>query len=484
MALKFIETVVDLFKGAKEEPFRESAGLTVDADDHMYRKLTGDTKRDLSPIAQDRSFSLAAYLWMTNPIANRMVELPVAYILGEGVTLEVEDEEAQGWINDFWNDPINCMDLKLQKKVRELALFGEQCWPVFVNKITGHCRLGYLDPSDIETVVTDPENAEQPIGIVMKRNKRHVKRRFRIIVNGPEDVFAPGTQQIRETFTDGDCFYFKVNDLSNQARGHSDLLPMMDWLDAYDDAMFGELERWGFLRAFIWDVMLKGATAEEVAKRAKEISTPSSGSVRVHNDSEEWKAESPQLGSYEAANNARLFRCHILSGATIPEHWFGGGGDVNRATASEMGEPTFKVFSQRQRYIGYALSMVGTFQIRMRLKALYGATLEQSNHPEDYEVRAVFPELTARDTSKYATALLQVVSATTVAVERGLLSEETAIEMIALLATQLGVEVDAAEEMARAKVDRDKRKEKDGVPDIPEDPAPDPAQQEPAAKAA
>lgn len=445
--------------------FVEAKGVTVEDDMEGWRKLSENSQRDLNPLTQRRMQELAVYLWKTNPLANRLIELPLAYLLAEGVRLVVPDEEAQGWIDAFWRDPINRMDIKLPKKVRELSLYGEQCWPAFVNEANGHVRLGYLDPALIETVVTDPDNIEQPIGIITVRNpKSGVKRRFRIIVNGPEDVFTERTRQIRETFTDGDCFYFPVNDLSNATRGHSDLLAQMDWLDAYDHALFGEVERWDFLRAFIYDVTLKGATPEEVEKRASQIAPPKPGSVRVHNDSEEWEALAPSLGSYESESNARLFRNHIMGGQTIPEHWYGGGGDVNRATAGEMGEPTFKVFTMRQAFLGYILEEVATYQIRQRLRILYGAEPEASNHIDDYVVTAEFPELTSRDTSKYAAALQQVVMAAATAIDRNLLSEETAIGIIALVAGQLGKEVDPAAELEAARADMARRQEQDSFP--------------------
>lgn len=446
--------------------FVEAKGVTVEDDMEGWRKLSDNTQRDLNPLTQRRMQELAVYLWKTNPLANRLIELPLAYLLAEGVRLVVHDEEAQSWIDAFWRDPINRMDIKLPKKVRELSLYGEQCWPTFVNEANGHVRLGYLDPALIETVVTDPDNIEQPIGIVTVRNpKTGLKRRFRTIINGPESVFTERTRQIREGFTDGECFYFTVNNLSNATRGHSDMLAQMDWLDAYDHALFGEVERWDFLRSFIYDVELKGATPEEVEKRASQIAPPKPGSVRVHNDSEVWQSLAPSLGSYESANNARLFRNHIMGGQTIPEHWFGGGGDVNRATAGEMGEPTFKVFTMRQAYLGYILEEVATYQIRQRIKAILGPEAADNLYTnEDYAPTAEFPELTSRDTSKYAAALQQVVVAAATAIDRQLLSEETAIGIIAMVAGQLGKEIDPAAELEAARADQARRREEDSFP--------------------
>jgi hypothetical protein len=128
---------------------------------------------------------MAVYLWESNPLANRLIELPVAYLLAEGVRLTCKDEDSQGLLDRFWKDPINSMNLKLPKKVRELSLYGEQCYPTFVNEIDGFVRLGYLDPAQIETIVMDPDNPEQPIGIVTCKNKKGIARRYRVIVNGP-----------------------------------------------------------------------------------------------------------------------------------------------------------------------------------------------------------------------------------------------------------------------------------------------------------
>ncbi|MEQ8585146.1 MAG: hypothetical protein RLO01_12685 [Thalassobaculaceae bacterium] len=457
--------------GTTTVPMREAAGSTVDLEEEGFRRLTGDSKRDLSPLTQKRMQDLAVYLWQTNLIARRLIELPIAYLLAEGVAVTVDDEDAQSWIDAFWRDPINRMDIKLEKKVRELALYGEQFYPAFVNEVNGHVRLGYLDPGMVETIVLDPDNVEQPIGVVTRKDSKGIARRFKVIINGPEDVFTERTQEIRKSFTDGDCFYFQINALSNQARGTSDMLGQMDWLDAYDSALFGELDRWQFMRAFVYDVTLKNATPEEVKQRAKEIKVPSPGSVRVHNEAEDWKTVAPDLGSYESANSARLFRNHIIGGATIPEHWFGGGGDVNRATASEMGEPTFKVFSMRQATIGYILEEICTYVIRQRLRILFGATPEQSNHAEDYRPRAEWPEMTIRDTTAYASALQQVIIGCGVAIDRGLLSEETAVSIIAQVAERLGLEIDPKDELERAQKDAARRREYEDVPDFPDDPA-------------
>ncbi len=425
----------------------EAAGVTIDEDEDNWRRLSGDSHRDMSPLSQSRMRETALYLWEGNLLANRMIELPIAYMLAEGVSLTVENEDAQGWINAFWDDPINLMGIKFPEKVRELALYGEQCWPTFVNTMNGHVRLGYLDPEWIETVVTDPDNGTQPIGIVTKRNKKGEQRRYKIIINGPETCFSKRTREIRDTFEDGECFYFAINKISNGRRGRSDLLASADWVDGYDTFLFGELERSQFLRSFIWDISLAGATPDEVKARAKEIKTPSPGSTRVHNDSETWEAVSPDLKANDSDMIGRMLRNHALGGSTIPEHWFGGGGDVNRATAGEMGDPTVKVFSMRQQFLKFILEEIGKYVITCRLDPSRQSHFDPENPDPELTPVAIFPEMTAKDTTQYASALPQVVLAMATAVDRGFVTEVTAVQVIETITGRLGVSFDAKEEL-------------------------------------
>ncbi|MGD9638375.1 MAG: hypothetical protein AB7U85_04885 [Alphaproteobacteria bacterium] len=451
----------------KEEKFQEATGKSIDNEDG-WRKLTGNNARDLTSLTQYRMQELAVYLWKTNPLANRLIELPIIYLLADGVKVSAKDDEANQWLKSFWKDPINQMDIKLPKKVREMALFGEQCWPVFANNINGHIRLGYLDPGDIETVVTDPDNIEQAIGIITKKDRKGIAKRYRIIINGDENVFTERTQEIRKTFDTGECFFFRINNLSNSTRGHSDMLSTIDWLDAYDQSLYGELNRWNMLRSFIWDVKMTGATKEDVEARAKEITVPKEAGVRVHNDAEEWAAVTPDLKAVDGTSFSRMFRNHILGGRTIPEHWFGGGGDVNRATATAMGDPTLKAMTFRQNEWLYILECVCDFAIRSRLRAI---GLENMADEPDFKANVVFPELDQKDVTVYATAFQQIVIALGSAIDRKLLTKETAVNLLAILVAGLGLKIDPEEELENVLNAEKEEETKDIMPNIDDEEA-------------
>jgi len=448
-------------EAATVKPMREAASAQGDGDTG-WRRLSGNgldtpNERDLAPMAQDRMQKLAEHLWQSNLLANRLVELPLAYLLAEGVTLQCADEEHQKLLNAFWSDPINNWPLKLTPRVRALGLLGEQCYIAHVREGDGFVRLGYLDPRQIATVVNDPDNPEQPIGVVTKRDNRGRQYKYRMIVLGEDaELFSENTARIRaEDFTDGDCLLYQLNKFPNGSRGRSDLLGQMDWLDAYDDFLFNELDRIGYLRSFVWDVTLKGADDKAVQDYQKTFVPPGPNSSFVHNDQVELKPQVPQLQAADTSQSARLLRNHVLGGSTTPEHWFGGGGDVNRAAASEMGEPTFKMYSMRQSFLKLKLEEIGRFVLLCRARA---NGIKPDWSVDKWQVTAVFPELLNRDVTKFAAAMQSVVTAVIQMIDAGLMTEETALKIVADVAQRFGQDFDAKTELDKARAEAAERK--------------------------
>jgi hypothetical protein len=107
-------------------------------------------------------------------------------------------------------------------------------------------------------------------------------------------------------------------------------------------------------------------------------------------------------------------------------------------------------------------------------------------------VEAVFPELTAKDTTKYAAALQQVVAACVMQIDKGLLTEATAVKIIASVAGRMGVDYDAEAELKAAQEEHQARQaemakraeDQYGNPPNPADADPEDPEQDPAAAAA
>ncbi len=104
--------------------------------------------------------NIAVYLYDTYLIAARIAEIILDYVIGSGVIYTCDYPDAKAVIDNFWTDPINNWPLYQSEAVIDLCVYGEQCWPVFIDDNTGKVRLGYIDPGNISKVITDPGNVK------------------------------------------------------------------------------------------------------------------------------------------------------------------------------------------------------------------------------------------------------------------------------------------------------------------------------------
>jgi hypothetical protein len=250
-------------------------------------------------------------------------------------------------------------------------------------------------------------------------------------------VLSPEAQAKRREYTDGQCFFFAINNVTNSPRGRSELLTVADWLDNYEQFLFDTADKWRLLNTFFYDLEVQGgddnAIKEQINKFVKKA-----GAVFGHNEKVKTEAISPSLQAPEFAEGARLFRNHILGPFSYPEHWYGGGGDVNRATAVEMGTPTFKTLSAKQRYFKFILESIFDYQIEMGLKSGFLRLSEE----EAYNYEVIVPELSVKDVGKYATMIGEVATSLAVAQNRKWIDRETARQIFGVVINYLGVEIE------------------------------------------
>lgn len=422
---------------------REVSSALIDPDERLWRSLSG-SGRDIPGYTHSRMQRLAYELWLTNLMGQRLIEVVTDHVVGEGVAWHSEDAAALETVRAFWSDPVNQMDLRFERLVSELGIFGELLLPAAVSAYEGRVRLGYVSPRLIEEVVPDPDNCALPIGVVIRGEEgaiggKRKERRVRTVLGGdPREYLGAAGQRERERFRDGEAFLFQINKASDATRGTSDLLAAIDWIDIYERFIFDAAERARVQNSFIYDVTLKGAGPEGVAKWLEENGVaPRPSSVRVHNEKEEWRAVTPDLKSGEGGSQgiAKMMRGLVLGGMGIPSHWFAQGDDVNRASAESMDQPTIKKMTRRQRTVRHILQALADKQLEEAHRAgrLPEAALRAGARP-------VLPEISVRDTEKISASLLKVAEALDLAAARGWTSDGAASALFAHMAGQLGDE--------------------------------------------
>lgn len=131
-----------------------------------YRRQTTSGLRDFTLIDPEQVLQIVWVLWQSNPIVKRASQIKRDYILGRGVYPQTKDPDLQEILDAFWD--VNDLDERQKEFVLQMFLFGEQIYPVFIRKTDGRVKLGYIDPAEVEVVITDPENAMEMWAVVVK----------------------------------------------------------------------------------------------------------------------------------------------------------------------------------------------------------------------------------------------------------------------------------------------------------------------------
>ena len=79
---------------------------------------------------------------------------------------------------------------------------------------------------------------------------------------------------------------------------------------------------------------------------------------------------------------------------------------------------------------------------------------------------AVFPELLNRDVTKFASAMQTLAASVVQMIEAGLMTEETALKIVADVAQRFGQDFDAKAELAAARKEAVQRKAKRDAEDV------------------
>ncbi|WP_298434542.1 hypothetical protein [Geobacter sp.] len=418
---------------------RLPAASAGNASDIQWRRLSGDSPRELPVATWQRQVEVCYWLWKTNPLANWIIETLTTFTAGKGFTYTAKNDEVKKLLDGFWFDPVNRLDINLEQMVRELFLFGVQCWPSFRGEQTGRVRLGMIDPAQIVEIYADPQNAKILIGVKVRNLHSALTLTYRTILPGEaETVLSDDARRLREGWTDGECLLHAINRVSNDPYGTSDIFVLADWLDEYEEFVYNYSNKARKQNAYIWDVEIQGGDDATCQKFANDYAVKGDGELRAHNEKVKWSAVAPSLQAIELKESASVFRNHILGNKSIPEHWYGGGGNVNRNTASESNEPFFALVDSRQNLIKFIIESIFTHVIQSALDARYLNVSEE----EAFDFAVNKPEATNRDLTKISTAVRDIVTAMVTAASQGWLDRENAVKMFAFVIALVGFELD------------------------------------------
>lgn len=393
-----------------------------------YRRLSSMNIRDLPYHEFERQAKICYYLYQTNAMASRIIEIISDFVIGDGISWSVKCKKLDDILWDFWSDVDNDFELFQFDLVQELFLYGEFVLPVKVLETTGKVKIGYIDPANIVEVIQDPNNPRKIDAIkvrVLNEYGSEVEKELKIIQRD-RNVLSPTYGKLI-----GDTFLFQINKVSNATRGISEIYRLADWVKALDDSLFSSIERIYHIMNYIWDITVREVydekELEEIRNRIMtQPFTPSS--VHIHSDRETYEVKAPDLKTEQITNYVELLRNFVLGGAGIPTSWYGEG-DITRATAMEQGVPVLRRLRRKQKFVKRVFEKIFEF---VKEKAIeYGNLVKGRDYFNDDEIiiEVIMSEIASKDQIQLMNTMKSIVEIVGTAQGQGWISPEKAREL-------------------------------------------------------
>jgi hypothetical protein len=427
-----------------EHHYHVEEAAPIDPDDNLYRTAGGGL-RDLQGATLRRAQDLSIDLYRRNPLANRIIKIYTTFMAGDGFTISCDNPDVQQTADDFWYAERNEMDLNHRRFARDWLLYGEGIHPVATDD-TGNTTVGFIDPQRVDKITTSELNQLILEQVVLRRG------------NGDEEALDIIHRQTDPALDDlglltGETFAWLHDRIGAATRGTPFLLPILDWLDAYDQTLWELLERIKAVRAFFWDVgVVGGETEVEAAKRVWGTTAPRSGSVRFRTDAMEINATQPNIGAHEDVAAATYILRMIATGAGLAPHWLGDPEDANRSTAEQMDIPVLRSLQDTQAIWKAQTEELVRFAVDRKvaagmLPAVVPVHDEQGNPtgeraPAGELVEVVTPQLTDDEIEAAATSLAAVAGAFTQLDMLDVIDREAMRVVVRRLLPSLGVPAD------------------------------------------
>ncbi len=295
----------------------------------------GPNDRDASEIAQLYDDALTA--WRKNPMAKRIIDCTVDYVLGDGVTPSAPGQIG-AFVKKWWDHPKNHMSRRLPELCEELGRSGDLFLTLHTNPIDG---ISYVRPIPKDRIIKiETASNDWETELAYHEIQQAGEPRRWLSPHHPDADESPAIM-----------LHYCINKVVGALLGESDLATMLPWLLRYSRLLEDRVRLHWAARAFLWIVTVPSNLVK--AKGEQYRAAPDSGSIIVKDDAEEWKAVSPDLKGFDAQFDMRAIRQMIDAGSGMPPHWRGEAHDVSLATAQAMEHSASRHLRRRQLYIRF-----------------------------------------------------------------------------------------------------------------------------------
>jgi len=306
-------------------------------DDRWWAQLGGAaTTQDRAWHEVQGDLTDALEAWRANPLAFRIVSLTTDFVVGEGLAVRSRVPWAQAFLEQFWEHRQNRLPLRLHRWCDELSRSGELFLVLSTNQADGMSYVREVPAARIDRIEAAAGDLEREL-------------RYHELTGTLDGRWWPGPGAAEALEAPQLMLHYAINRPVGALRGHSDLAPILPWLKRYKEWLEDRVRINRYKGAFLWQVTVRNAGPGVLErKRAQYLRAPAPGSVLVTDEFEEWRAVQPAIEAADASPDGRAMRMMIAAGAGIPLHFLADAEATNRATAAEMGTPTYRHYDHRR----------------------------------------------------------------------------------------------------------------------------------------
>ena len=371
-----------IFRALAEQTGGADRDDSVDNHSWAFREI----RRGRSVAADNRRRRLqdeARNAYMTSPLWANMLNLTLAYTLGEQVTIAPDDPNgaAAPLLESFSKHPSSIIKNARTWALR-LMLDGSVSAPAIVVTDKGHVHYRMWHPRE-ELDVDFRGDDTVPDSVILANSSAPDEGRF-ILVPGDsagkprrmevrphvirEDIKATNDDiwraialrperlskrkgfnmrlANRDPLLDGNCLYYRWN-WGVEARGLPAFVSGLDFVKRYQTLLYDEAFRVEMLKDHIWEYTLKGEDQAELDKRTAEDHVAAPGKFIYTSEVGQIKAHTPDIKSNDTVSFFKLLRDHISMETGLGPFFFGEN-ELNFATAMAQQLPGIKVLQQTQ----------------------------------------------------------------------------------------------------------------------------------------
>jgi hypothetical protein len=396
-----------------------------DKRDRLYSSST--YPRDRHGYDRDEVLADALEAWRVNPLARRIVGMMTQYVVGGGIEVECKHERTNKYLDEWWNHRLNKMQIRVYEWCDELSRSGE----LFLVVSTDQAGMSYLraiPAADILNIETADNDLDQEVTIIEKPSPDYTSqtRNEAGLMEGRRwSVYKQNEDTPNESGEfDPVMVHYAVNRPVGAKHGESDLAPLLRWLTRYAAWLEDRARLNRFRNTFIFWVKARFSSQAEKMERQAELNRnpPNPGSILVSDESEEWKCISPNLASFEAAEDGLALKKMVAVGAGLPMHFLAEPESATRTTAESAGGPTFRHLQQRQEYFLWMLEDIARICVRRR--KYYDRLIKV-----DEKIKVIGTDISARDNAALAAAASTIIGGFAVLRDRGLIDDQELMRM-------------------------------------------------------